>query len=744
MWRGGRAIARTGANAAEAEHGRAALWLPVFMGVGVLVYYGLHDEPPAWAGAKFAAAGFAAALASGRHRVVQAAAFAAAFTALGFASAQHATSRLPPIESNLPSRAVMAAGIVRAVETLPHTRRITLKAVVVGNDEPPPGRSRAKAKFPPEPDRALVRMIRIRLKAGDTTVVATGDSIRVRAMLRPPSAPAWPGGWDTQRDAFHSGLGAYGHALSEIKVTGRGAPDAFASHIQWLRETIAARITAVIPGAAGAVAVTLLTGAARGIPEADHAAFRDSGLAHLLAVAGLHIGIVMGFVLAASRAAFALSERASLRWPIRKITAVIALSAGGAYMLLTGSHVPIMRSFAMACLFTVALLAGRQPVSLRGLAVAGIALMLIAPYEVPGVSFQMSFSAVLALIAGYEALRPVLRRLHGKSMARKVGWHIVTLALTSTLAGTASLPYGAYHFGHVQLYYIQSNMLAVPLTAFWVMPAGMIALVLMPFGLEWLALVPMGWGASIIIVIARLTASLPAATLAVPHIPPWGLALLSLGIAWLGIWRTRIRLGGLALIAIGLMSPAFDRAPDILVSADAGLIGFRTSDGVFLQQTSGASGFVRDSWLSRWSVTTSTPMPPEGWAGKGTLTCVRDACVFRPRPDQMAALLIRGPSKPSGCGGAAVLVSAEPARGICAYPPPRPVDRFTVWKEGPVAIWLEPTGARVLTDRQNRGTRPWVPPPPKPRKRPPSQLPMAQLDRLANNAATVPPAALEP
>ena len=115
----------------------------------------------------------------------------------------------------------------------------------------------------------------------------------------------------------------------------------------------------------------------------------------------------------------------------------------------------------------------------RALVYAGVVLMLIEPQELPGVSFQMSFSAVIALIAGYDALRPWLRRLHGKGWRKQVGSHIVALALTSALAGTASLPYGAYHFGHIQLWYIPSNMIAVPLTAFWTMPLGLIALFLL-------------------------------------------------------------------------------------------------------------------------------------------------------------------------------------------------------------------------------------------------------------------------
>jgi competence protein ComEC len=725
-------LAQAFAEFEEAERGRFVLWLPVFMGAGVLAYFTLRAEPPAWIGASIAVLGFGVALALPNRALVRALGFLCGFAGLGFASAQYTTARAPPIEANLPTHAVMMTGTVRAVEIMPNGRRITLAGADL-TDAPFSARGKAANRAAPvdaepAPVRHLVRTARIRLFLGDDVTVATGDRVRVRAMAFPPSPPAMPGGWDTQRDAFFSGLGVSGYALGRVEITERASPDRFLAYVQRLREIIAGRITAVVPGSSGAVAVTLLTGAARGIPEADHSAFRDSGLAHLLAVAGLHIGIVMGFALGAARMSLALSERASLFWPTKKIAAVIALCVGGGYMVLTGAHVPIVRSFAMACLFTLAVVAGRQPVSVRGLGLAGIALMLIAPYEVPGVSFQMSFSAVLALISGYETLRPWLRRLYGKTLPRRMLSYLAALALTSTLAGTASLPYSAYHFGHVQIYYVLSNLIAVPVTALWVMPAGMIALVLMPLGLEWLALVPMGWGVTVIIQIARITAALPSATVAVPHMPEWGLAVLSMGIAWLGIWRSQVRLAGLALIAAGVLSPMLDRPPDILISADAGLIGFRTDEGVFLQRTRGNPSFVRDAWFGRWNVATSAPLPVEGRTGSGALTCVTDACVFHPLQGHRTALLVRGAARPAGCAEAGVIVSAEPARSVCPWPAARTVDRFTVWREGAVAIWLDPDGVRVLSDRVARGDRPWVPPPPKPRPRPVPNLPLAPLD----------------
>ena len=696
----------------DAERERLAVWLPVFMGVGVLAYYALRFEPAPWLGAAFAAPALAVAVVLPGLRW----AFGPiAAVTIGFTAGQVATARAPPIEADLPTHATIVTGTIQAVEALPLGRRITIQpAWLDGAAEP------------------LRRSVRLRLQKKDDGDLATGDTVRIRALVRPPSPPSYPGGWDLQRDAFYAGLGGSGYALGKAERTAQAVPSGPMRFVQRLREIIRARVVAVIPGAAGAVSVTLLTGASMAIPEADHAAFRDSGLAHLLAVAGLHIGIVMGFALALSRLGLALSERASLFWPTKQLAALCALAAGAAYMVLTGMHVPIIRSFVMACLFTVALMANRRPFSLRGLGLAAAVLMLISPQQVPDVSFQMSFSAVLALIAGYEALRPWLQRLHGHRWQQRLGSHLVALALTSALAGSASAPYGAYHFGHVQVYFVLANMVAVPLTAMWVMPAGLIALLLMPLHLEAIALLPMGWGAQTVLWVARITAALPAATIQVPHIPAWGLALFSIGLAWLGLWQTRRRLAGVVVMAAGLASPLLDRPPDLLVSSDARLIAIRTPKGAYLQQTQGGSKFTRDAWEQYWGIGSFQPITD---ALAATDHCEPDACLLRPYPDRRGALLVNGALHPASCDQASVIVSAEPARGLCPKPWPKLVDRFTVWRFGSAAIWLGPNGARILTDRWERGDRPWVPPPPQPRKPAAPKLPPALPDRPAAPAS---------
>ena len=679
---------------AAVERGRFALWLPVAMTAGSVAYFSWGGEPSPWLGAAVTLVAACAGLGVRRWQGWRGAAAAVVAAGLGFASAQWATARAPPL-LDVPRTAVVVTGIVRAVEALPQGRRVILQAPVLAT---------ALGETPP-----AMRVVRIRLHAGDEQPVAAGDVLRVRALLSSPAPPAYPGAWDLQRDAFFSGIGAYGFALNPAqRLAVAPPPRGLAALLQALRETIAARVAAVLPGPQAAVATTLLTGSASSLDAADKAAFRDSGLAHLLAIAGLHIGIVMGLVFGAVRLGLAAWERAALHWPAKAIAALASLAAGGGYMLLTGAHVPIVRSFAMACLFTLAVLARRRAVSLRGLGLAMAAVVLLSPHEVMGVSFQMSFSAVLALIAGYEALRPWLRRLRGAG-----GWwrhllgHVAGLAITSALAGTASAPFGAYHFGRVQLYFVLANMAAVPLTALWVMPLGLLALALMPLHLEAAALLPMGWGEAAILWIGRGVSALPGATVAVPHLAGWGLALVALGIAWTGLWRSRVRLAGVALVLAGLASPGLAPPPDMLVSADARLIGLRTGAGVFVQARSGNSAFTRDSWQQMWDGGPLLPLP------EGTpAVCSETACWVQAAGQ--AALLLRSPIDPTAdlaaACGMAVVVAAEPLRLHCRPRVPV-VDRFSVWREGAHAIWLTVGGARVVSELSWRGVRPWAPPP---------------------------------
>ncbi|MFT8242719.1 ComEC/Rec2 family competence protein [Roseomonas sp. BN140053] len=696
----------------EAEWPSLPLWLPVALGAGVLVYFARGSEPVGdWWWLPWPLLALALALRAHRPVPAMLVGLVAAGT-LGFAAAHWETQRQPPVPA-LPTRAVILTGEVDSVDLLPEGRRVLVRAARLGEGAAP-----------------LERSLRIRLRANDPARPQPGDQIRVRALLRPPAAPVAPGSYDFQRAAFFSGLAGSGTALGPVEILSAGSSLGFAG----LRDAIAARVGAALPGAPGAVAAALLAGTQTGIPTEALVAMRDSGIAHLLSVGGLHVAIVIGLGFAVTRFLVSLAPFLALRLDAKAMGGVVGLLLGGAYTVLTGLQVPMLRAFALALVATAGLLLGRRAVSLRSMALAAAVVLLWQPDAVLGPSFQMSFAAGLALSAGWEAMRGTVRRWQGDGRLRTRALLLLAgLCLTSVIAGLATMPFGLHHFGRLQIYGVLSNAVAVPVTSFWVMPAGMLAMALMPLGLEGWALTVMGWGLDVVLLTARVVAAWPAAATVAPPIPASGLLLIAAGLCWLCLWRTRLRLLGIAPVILGIASGSWTPRPDLLVSSDGRLIALATENGVFLERASGSGDFTRDNWLRGWGEVSAQPFPRHGEAANGAVSCTEASCLLRPGDNTPMAALLRAAAVPRGsppipvlaapwCGRAAVLVSAEPIRGRC--PPgtaqPAIVDRFSVWRNGAHAIRLRPDGVEVVSDRAWRGDRPWVPPLPVPRLREPA------------------------
>jgi competence protein ComEC len=222
----------------------------------------------------------------------------------------------------------------------------------------------------------------------------------------------------------------------------------------------------------------------------------------------------------------------------------------------------------------------------------------------------------------------------------------------------------------------------------------MLSLVLMPLGLDRWALMGMGFGVRLALWVAHTVADWPAATLEVPHMPEWGLLLVALGMAWLCFCRTPVRLAGVGVLVLGLVSPAVMSPADILVSSDARVIALRAELGPVAQLQPGADRFVQEAFAQYWGVR----------GLNGLSGCSDGACLLRATPQGPAALLLKSGSHDVGCEAVTLLISAEPLSQLCRGLPR--IDRFTVWREGAQAVWLAPL--RIVSDKAWRGQRPWV------------------------------------
>jgi competence protein ComEC len=319
----------------------------------------------------------------------------------------------------------------------------------------------------------------------------------------------------------------------------------------------------------------------------------------------------------------------------------------------------------------------------------------------------MSFAAVIALIAFYETFRGPLAGWQGEGgVGRRVALYFAGISITSAVATIATTPYAVYHFNRFALYALPSNMLAVPITGFWVMPWAMVSCLLMPFGLESWGLVPMGWGVDAIIGVAELVAGWPAAVRVVPAVPPWGLALLTLGGLWICIWRRSWRRWGLLPAALGCASLLAVRPPDFVVSADAKLVAVRDSAGSYMLSSAHGPRFAEETWLRRAAVEAGEAWPTNGASGDHRLACDSAGCLYRAR-GRLVAIVRKPGAAAEDCAEADVVIGQIPlrhCRGASIV-----IDRIDLWRDGARALWLDADGVRVESVDGLRGDRPWVP-----------------------------------
>jgi competence protein ComEC len=676
-----------------AERGRWPLWLPVFLGMGIALYFALPAEPGAfWGALGVAVAGGVLVLVRGRSLPLLLASGCLFAVALGFAATQARSLRLagPVIERN--TGALMLEGVVAEVEALPDGgARLTLDRVAHDRDD-------------------VIVPVKARIKAKPGLSAAhVGDRVRVRAMLMPPPQPAMPGAFDFARFAWFRQLGAIGTALGPVQVTEAGAATGwradFTIAVNEIRHAITTRILAVLPGDRGAVTAALTTGDQMPISGPMMQAYRDSGLAHILSISGLQITMAAGLV--GLRTLLALFPAVALRYPIKKWAAALAIAFAGFYTLLAGSPVPAQRSFFMTGLVLLAVLLDRVALSMRLVAWAAVAILLWAPEEMIGPSFQMSFAAVVSMIAAYESLTPrqTAWRVAHPGLLPAISLYVFGVVMSTLIAGFATAVYGVFHFNRFAVWSVAANMIAVPLTGFWVMPWALLMFLLLPFGLEALALVPMGWGVEGVNRVALWVASWPSSAVTLPLLPLWAVVVFTLGGCWLCLWRRGWRWWGVIPMVAALASMAFARPPDLLVDGRGDGMALRTAEGRLLLNGKGGR-ILKDTWTRR-----AGPDAPERWPKKsssrdGRLRCDETGCLWR--HDGRVVALVKDEDNPEkACAGADIVVSSVPLRGTCRGARVI-VDRFDLWRRGPHALWLGPDGARIETVAGWQGDRPWA------------------------------------
>ena len=676
---------------AELAPGRLLPWLPVAYGFGIVGYFTADREPGWWAALAALAAAVALALAV-RHRPIGFPfALALAAVAAGFATATLKTLRLAHPLLAYPSWSAQVEGFVEMREERERSDRITVRVAQI------------------EARRMAVKPARVRVAVRKGTAPAVGSFVAFKAHLSPPLQPLRPGGYDFARDMYFLGIGASGYALGKIATlapqTEAGLWLRYAALLDGIREAIDKRIRAVIDGDEGAIASALITGKRDAITLPVNDAMYISSLAHVLSISGYHMAVVAGVVFFFLRAVLALVPGLALRQPIKKWAAFGALIAATLYMLLSGSEVATQRSFIMIALVLLGVMADRPPLTFRTITIAAFGVLLFAPEALVQPSFQMSFAATLALIAGYQHGLPWHADKDSSRAARIALWggrEIAGLILASLVAGLATTPYAAYHFHRAAPYGVLANLLAMPVVSVLVMPAGMVGVLLMPFGFDAPCWHLMGAGIDWMIAVAQWVAGLPGA---VGHIRAFGtgpLLLATAGLLLLCLLRTPLRFSGAALLLAAALWALTTPRPDVLIAGDGRAAAIRGPDGRLAVLASGRDTFAIKEWLAADG---DNRTPKDAGLSAG-VACDAIGCIGQLKDGRLAAMALKVEAFAEDCARAAVVVSAREAQAPCAA---TLIDRKAWRAHGAIALrWTGDRFEEAYAQRPGYD-RPWAP-----------------------------------
>ncbi len=444
----------------------------------------------------------------------------------------------------------------------------------------------------------------VRISARDFGAIGSGRAVRCRVSLDPPQAPLAPGAYDFARRAYFQQLGAVGFVWGRCRPAMFGPPPAWndraALFIGAVRADLSDTIQEAAPGRGGDLAAALIAGDESAIDEETDIALRDSGLGHLVSVSGLHMSIVGGLVFAGLGIFFSLIPPIALRVSVKKIAAVGALIALAAYLIVSGSSVPAIRAFVMACVAFGAVLIDRPAITMRGLSLAALIIVAIHPESVLEPGFQMSFAATAALVAAFEANNktpdpnalPTPGPLIGglQNLAR-VGGGVL---LTSFVAGLATDPFALFHFQRFAAYGLIANLAIAPIVTFVVAPAAAVAAIAAPFGYADVPLGVMAQALDLVAAIGESFGARPEAVQAFPRPPDIFLPLSALAITWACLWRGALRWGGVAFLGAAVALYVVQPRPVLAFDGEMQAVFARGADGWRMAAGVGRSTFARD------------------------------------------------------------------------------------------------------------------------------------------------------
>lgn len=464
------------------------------------------------------------------------------------------------------------------------------------------------------------KKIRLTVRTSIPETLKAGQPVSVRAVLSPSPGSIVPGGFDFTVHSRFQGIAAQGFAASAIEIDASQAPDgSFRNYLENRRTNVANRVLEIVAQPLGGIAVALITGQRQYMDPATANVLRDAGLAHLLAISGLHMGLITGVAFYIFELLFAAIPMIALRVTPRKLAAVAAWAFALSYLAMSGASTSTIRAFIMVSIGILAVLTDRRVISLRSIAIAALVILLFSPEAILAIGFQMSFAATIGIVVAYELITDFRRNATRRNATRRdaarqnrpAGRKSVPVKLllyfggaagTSLVAQIAVAPIALYHFQAISLVGILANIIAVPLMAFVVMPAAFLSMVMGLVGLDALFLTLMEQGLNLIVALAQVLGEAPNSVFRAGPYSEWLLIATAGSLGLIMIWRHFSSVVVVMPAMVLCVSASMQKPADVLLDNGGRVIAGKITDNA-IGITGGRRGGFRDlAWRRYWNL----------------------------------------------------------------------------------------------------------------------------------------------
>ncbi len=593
------------------------LWVPVFIAIGIILkFYNYISYLPNFFELVFCLAAYLVI-----NRINKASAYIVIIISLiilGYSSASIRMDKIdstPLLKSDM--RFVHVTGKITDIENKNNYQRFILEDLKIGNVVK---------------DGLKLQINVYKLEE----VFNIGDVISATAYLKKLKAKSIPEDFDYGLYLKKKGIGGTGSIMSNITLVKSSNKlikfDNFKNKLFYLTEKN------IKDKNIRSVVNALLTGERGQISKDNWEVIRSSGIAHLLAISGLHIGLIAGFIFFLTRQLMACSEYVTLHYPIKKIAAFLTILLLILYLIFIGSPTSAIRAVIMTSIILIAIILDREALSLRLVMIVASLMLVIKPDNLFDVGFQMSFAAVIGLIKFYEMTKEYWSDILTEAgFIKRIFVYLYGCLATTFIASTITMPFGLYHFHEIPLLSgLITNLIAVPIAGFWVMPTAIIVYITSSSELANYAVQFMGYGIGFILEIANKVNDLNITSFKFAIMPGAFIACFSLSLIWIVNWRGYLSVFGVCPLILSFLLLLNIEKPDILVSSNGKLIALRNNDSYIFPNKS--EYFTRESWVKLFN---ANPDNIKYWDRDviDNLNCDDSACIYTIK-DRKISLII--------------------------------------------------------------------------------------------------------